>query len=174
MTALCLKDLADVFLLMEDTDQGLEKALNYYREAMDVMEKLGTRNQKESILTLKNYGICHEKKGNFEEAEKLLKEAEITCDSEIKGDHTWKVTVKNQLALFYHNVAAKQENEGRVIEDLLGKMEESLKEGLDMSYRLNKGKKKIDRLGNKEAILAILKKYPKRFPKESYLPDELV
>ena len=78
------------------------------------------------------------------------------------------------MALFYHNVAAKQENEGRVIEDLLGKMEESLKGGLDMCYRLNKGKKKIDHLPNEESILAILKKYPKRFPKESYLPDELV
>ncbi|XP_015759970.1 PREDICTED: uncharacterized protein LOC107339224 [Acropora digitifera] len=174
MTALCLKDLADLFLFVEDTDQGLEKALNYYRKAMDVMEKLGTRNQKESILTLKNFGICHEKKGNFEEAEKLLKEAEITCDSEIKEDHTWKVIVKNQLALFYHNVAAKQANEGHVREDQLSKMEESLKEGLDMCYRLNKGKKKIDHLPNKESILTILKKYPKRFPKELYLPDEPV
>ncbi|KAK2558039.1 E3 ubiquitin-protein ligase DZIP3 [Acropora cervicornis] len=175
MTALCLKDLADLFLFIEDTDpEGLEKALNYYRKAMDVMEKLGTRNQKESILTMKNYGICHEKKGNFEEAEKMLKEAEITCDSEIEGDHTWKVTVKNQLALFYHNVATKQENEGHVREDLLSKMEESLKGGLGMCYRLNKGKKKIDHLPNKESILAILKKYPKRFPKELYLPDEPV
>lgn len=172
MTALCLKDLADLFLFTEDTDQGLEKALHYYRKAIDVMEKLGTRNQKESILTLKNYGTCHEKKGNFEEAEKLLKEAEITCGSEIKGDHTWKVIVKNQLALFYHNVAAKQENEGHVREDLLSKMEELLKEGLLMCYRLNKGKKKIDHLPNKESIFAVLKRYPKRFPEELYLPDE--
>ena len=172
MTALCLKDLADFFLFIEGTDQGLEKALNYYQKAMDVMEKLGTRNQKESILTLKNYGICHEKKGNFEEAEKMLKEADITCDSEIEGDHTWKVTVKNQLALFYHNVATKQENEEHVREDLLSKMEELMKEGLDMSYRLNMGVKQIDHLRNSEAILAILKKYPKRFPKELYLPDE--
>ena len=107
MTALCLKDLADLFLFIEDTDpEELEKALNYYRKAMDVMEKLGTCTQKESILTLKNYGICHEKKGNFEEAEKLLKEADITCNNKIEGDHTWKVNAKN-LRKFVHCIHAK-------------------------------------------------------------------
>lgn len=68
----------------------------------------------------------------------------------------------------------KQENERHVREALLSKMEESMKEGLDMCYRLNKGKKKIDHLPIKDSILEILKKYPKRFPKELYLPDEPV
>ena len=63
MTALCLKELADFYFFTEKTGEGLEKALNYYKEAMEVMDKLGTRNQKESILTLKNYGRCHEEKG---------------------------------------------------------------------------------------------------------------
>ena len=110
MTALCLKDLADFYFFTEKTGEGLEKALNYYKEAMEVMEKLGTRNQKESILTLKNYGICHERKGNFKDGKMLLLEANLVCDSEIEGDHRWKVIVKTELALCYQEMANREEN----------------------------------------------------------------
>ena len=84
--------------------------MNYYKEAIEVMEKLGTRNQKGSILTLKNYGICHERKGNFKKAKLLLVEANLVCDSEIEEDHRWKVIVKTELALFYDEIANRQEN----------------------------------------------------------------
>ena len=77
MTAQCLKDFADFFLFAVQNDQGLDMALKYYGKAMEVMEKLGTHEQKESILTLKNYGICQMKKRNFEEAEEQLLKAEI-------------------------------------------------------------------------------------------------
>ncbi|XP_015747839.1 PREDICTED: uncharacterized protein LOC107327608 [Acropora digitifera] len=170
MTALCLKELADFYFLTEKTDEGLEKALNYYKEAMVVIEKLGTRTQKESILTLKNYGICHERKGNFEEAKKLLLEANQVCNSEIEGDHRWKASVKTELALFYHEIANRQENEGDDREELLSKMEEFMKEGLDMCYRLNDNKKSISDLGNRKEIVKVLNKYPGRFEREKYYP----
>ena len=172
MTALCLKELADFYFLTEKTDEGLEKALNYYKEAMEVMDKLGTRNQKESILTLKNYGSCHKRKGNFEEAKMLLLEANLVCDNEIEGDHKWKVFVKTELALFYHEIANRQENEGDDREELLKKMEEFMKEGLVMYYRLNDNKKSISDLGNRKLIVKVLNKYPRRFEKEAYYPDE--
>ena len=172
MTAVCLKELADFYFLTEKTGEGLEKALNYFKEAMEVMEKLGTRNQKESILTLKNYGICHRRKGNFEEAKTLLLEAKQVCNSEIDGDHRWKAFVKTELALFYHEIANKQENEGDDTEELLSKMEEFMKEGLDMCYRLNDNKKSISDLGNRKEIIEVLKKYPGRFEREKYYPDE--
>ena len=35
MTALCLKELADFYFVPEKTREGLEKATNYYKEAMD-------------------------------------------------------------------------------------------------------------------------------------------
>ena len=35
MTALCLKELADFYFVPEKTREGLEKASNYYKEAMD-------------------------------------------------------------------------------------------------------------------------------------------
>ncbi|XP_044176149.1 uncharacterized protein LOC114963310 isoform X5 [Acropora millepora] len=171
MTALCLKDLADFYFFTASIGEELEKALNYYKEAMEVMEKLGTRNQKESILTLKNYGICHERKGNFEEAERLLLEANLVCDSEIEGDHKWKVIVKTALAVFYHEIASRQETEDDR-EDLLCKMGEFMKEGLAMCYRLNDNKKSISGLGNRKQIFKVLNKYPGRFERETYYPDE--
>ena len=171
MTALCLKDLADFYFFTASIGEELEKALNYYKEAMEVMEKLGTRNQKESILTLKNYGICHERKGNFEEGKMLLLEANLVCDSEIEGDHKWKVIVKTALALFYHEIASRQENEDNR-EDLLCKMEKFMKEGLAMCYRLNHNKKSISGLGNRKQIFKVLNKYPGRFERETHYPDE--
>ncbi|XP_068679952.1 uncharacterized protein [Montipora foliosa] len=172
MTAQCLKDYADFVFLAEKSDQGLDKALKYYEKAMGVMEKLGKHEQKESILTLKNYGICHMRKGNFEEAEKLLLKAELVCERELEKDHTWKVTVKTQLGLLYHVMADKQENEESVREELLSKMEASMKEGLDMRYKLNNGQKSINNLGTKKLIWKVLSLYPKRFPEDSYPREE--
>ncbi|XP_015749629.1 PREDICTED: uncharacterized protein LOC107329456 [Acropora digitifera] len=171
MTALCLKELADFYFFTEKTGEGLEKALNYYKEAMEVMEKLETRNQKESILTLKNYGICHQRKGNFEEAKMLLLEANHVCDNEIEGDYRWKCLVKTDLALFYHEIANRQENEGDDREELLRKMEEFMKEALDMCYRLN-DKKSTSGLDNRKQIVKVLDKYPGRFERETYYPDD--
>ncbi|XP_067034531.1 uncharacterized protein [Acropora muricata] len=172
MTALCLKELADFYFLTERTDEGRDKALNYYKEAMEVMEKLGTRSQKESILTLKNYGICHYRKGNFEEAKMLLLEANHVCDNEIEGDYRWKGLVKTELALFYHEIANRQETEEDDRQELLSKMEEFMKEGLDICYRRNDNKKSIFDLGNRKKILKVLNKYPGRFERETYYPDE--
>ena len=170
MTAQCLKDFADFFFFAEQSDQGLDKALTHYGNAMEIMEKLGTHEKKESILTLKNYGGCHMRKGNFEEAEKLLLKAEVVCERELKKDHMWKVMVKTQLGLLYHEIAAKQENEESIREELLRKMEEWIKEGLDMCYIRNKS---INDLGNKKAIWKVLNSYPERFPEDQYPRDEV-
>ena len=170
MTALCLKEFADLFFFAEQSDQGVDKALEYYEKAMGVMKKLGTHEQKESILTLKNYGSCHMEKGNFEESEKLLLKAELVCERELEKHHTWKVMVKIQLGLLYHEIADKQENKESVREELLSKMEASMKEGLDMCCKLNNGQKIIkgNHLGNKASIRKVLTSYPERFPKDLY------
>ena len=65
-----------------------------------------------------------------------------------------------------------QENEGDDREELLSKMEEFMKEGLDMCYRLNDNKKSISDLGNRKEIVEVLNKYPTRFEKEKYYPVE--
>ena len=102
----------------------------------------------------------------------LLLEANLVCDSEIEGDHMWKVIVKTELALFYHKIANRQETEEDDREDLLSKMEEFMKEGLGMWYRLNNNKKSISRLGNRKPIAEVLKMYPGRFERGSYFADE--
>ena len=84
MTALCLKDIADLVMIVsirEKASDKLDEALLHYKMAMEMMEKLGTHDQKESILTLKNFAICYRNKGNLGEAKKLLQRAELEISS---------------------------------------------------------------------------------------------
>lgn len=169
MTAQCLKDFADFVFFGKRIDRiRLDKASGYYKRAIKVLEKLGTQDQKESILTLKNYGICLMRKGNFEEAKRLLLSAELICERELEKDHMWKVMVKTQLALLYFKVASKRGKAVSIKEELLNKMEASMKEGLDMCYRLTDGDKSVNHLGNKKFIWEVLNFFPKRFPEKKY------
>ncbi|XP_020630596.1 uncharacterized protein LOC110067590 [Orbicella faveolata] len=111
---------------------------------------------KESILTLKNYGACHKKKGNFEEARNLLEKAERVAERKLDEDHMWKVMVKTEQALLH-------EEEGK--ED---QMEVAMKEGLQMCYKL---RQTVEQLGNKHLIRKTLNRYPKLFPKEKSLVE---
>ena len=171
MTAQCLKDIADFIFFTEKKDDGLDKSLRYYKTAMKMMEKLGMNDQKESILTLKNYGICQMQKGNLREAKKLLEKAELVAERELKDDHKWKVMVYTQQALLYHKEVNEQELEASIKEELLNQMEASLKKGLDMCYRLNDGYRDIEHLGNKRLIREVLNLYPERFPEKQYPPE---
>ena len=137
MTAQCLKDIADFIFFAERKDGSLDKALGYYKMAMEIMEKLGMDESKESILTLKNYGVCQMRKGNFIEAKKLLEKAELVVERELDKDHKWKVMVYTQQAHLYHAEVNEQEIEASIEKELLNQMEALLKKGLDMCYRLN-------------------------------------
>ena len=154
MTAQCLKDFADFMFFSESkTERGLEKALSHYQKALVMMEKLEMDGHKESILTLKNYGVCHKNKGNFEEARNLLEKAERVAERELDEDHMWKVMVKSEQALLYEEEGKKDQ------------MEVVMKEGLGMLYRLGQT---IEQLGNKHGIRETLNRYPELFPKEQY------
>jgi len=152
MTAQCLKDFADLLFFLGNKTE-LDRALLYYQQALEMMIKLGMDGHKESILTLKNYGICHLKKGNFEEARNLLEEAERVAERELDEDHMWKVMVKTELALLYEEEGKKDQ------------MEEAMKEGLQMCYGL---RQTVEQLGNKHRIRQTLNRYPELFPKEQY------
>ena len=165
MTALCLKDIAD-FYLFAKTDNHLTLSLSHYEEALKVMENLGMDCQKESILMLKNYGICHQRNGNFEEAIRLLQRAEQVAKREIEGDYKWKVMVKTEQAILYYEEAIKKEIESPTRKSLEDQMEASMKEGLLMCYKV--GDQNIEQLGNKHSIRKILADYPKRFPEKEY------
>ena len=155
MTAQCYKDIADFLLTSDKAKSYLGVTLACYQKAFGMMTELEMDDQKESILMLKNYGICQIKNGNFEKGEKLLLKAESIAERELEENHRWKVLVKTEQAVFYKKAARIQE------------MEAALKEGLEMHYKIAE-KRTLDGLGNKRVIHRILDCYPELFPQEQY------
>ena len=158
MTAQCYKEIADFLFASDVTERYLDVTLAYYQMAFDMMRELKTddqKQQKESILLLKNYGKCQIKNGNFEKGEKLLLKAESIAESELEENHQWKVSVKTEQAILYKKAARIQE------------MEAALKEGLEMHYKIA-GERTLDGLVNKSVIRGVLNCYPELFPQEQY------
>ena len=122
-----------------------DKSSEHYKKALTMMEKLGMGGHKESILTLKNYGLCHEQKGNLEEVSSWLLKAKQVADIELKGDHKWKVMIETQLVLLYNCVGRTEE--AKVV----------MKTGLDMNKRL---KRSISELANESEIRLFLQCSP--------------
>ena len=148
MTAQCHKAIADFYFgrsfYMEDNTE-VEKCFEHYEAALTLMKDLGVGDHKESILTLKNYGVCCKIKGNFQEAISVLTKSKQVADIELEEDHKWKVMIETQLALVY---------------DCAGNAEEAkkiMKKALNMNDRLNQS---IQRLANKREIREFLDRYP--------------
>ena len=153
MTAQGHKAIADFYFVSgtdcnsndEDRVLYIDKSSEHYKEALTMMEKLGVGGHKESILTLKNYGLCHKENGNYEEAINLLLKAKRVADIELEDDHKWKVMIETQLALLYHYVGRTEE------------AKVAMKKGLDMNKRLGRY---LSQLANKFEIRLFLKCYP--------------
>ena len=154
-TVHALKEMAD-FYFSGPTDNDLEKALAYYKRALEMMKQLGMENNKAIIMILNNYGICCERqKGNLQEGTKYLERAYILADRELQPDHMWKVKIKTHLALLY-------EKKGKE-EDAIASMQEAL----EMCNRL---KKPIKHLGNKHRndVTSFLKRHKEYFPQSKF------
>ena len=153
-TVQALKEMAD-FYFSDPTENDLEKALTCYNLALDMMKQLGMENNKANIMTLKNYGICFRRKGNFEEGTKYLERACFVADRELLPDHNWKVMIKTHLALLH---------------DMNGKEKEaiaSMQEALEICDRL---KKPVNRLGKEHSddVISFLRRHKKDFPKSKF------
>ena len=156
MTAQGHKAIADFFFVrgtdMNSTDENkvlyIDKSSEHYKEALTLMEKLGMGGHKESILTLKNYGLCHKEKRNFEDAISLLLKAKGVAGIELEDDHKWNVMIETQLALLYDCVGRTEE------------AKEVMKKGLEMNKRL---KRYLSQLANKFEIRLFLKCHPDTF-----------
>ena len=155
MTAQCYKDIADFLLTSDKAKSYLGVTLACYQKAFGMMTELEMDDQKESILMLKNYGICQIKNGNFEKGEKLLLKAESVAERELEENHRWKVMVKTEQALFYKKAERIQE------------MEAALKDGLEMHYKIAE-QRTLDGLVNKRVIRGVLNCHPDLFPQEQY------
>ena len=153
-TVHALKEMAD-FYFSDPTENELEKALTYYKRALEMMKQLGMENNKAIIMILKNYGVLLKEKGNFQEGTKCLERGYFVADRELKPDHMWKVMIKTHLALLH-------ENNGKE-EDAIASMQEAL----EMCNRL---KKPIKHLGIKHSndVISFVKRHKKDFPKSKF------
>lgn len=150
MTAETLKAIGDLhFFLEEKSEADFKICPEYYKAALEMFDDLGVGGSKESILTLKNFGICHTKSGNFEEAMNLLSKAEQVSERELEENHTWKVYIKTSLA-FLH--------------DEMNNLEQAIdvmRKGLVMGKKLNLP---IDKMRDKDKVRKFLSRYPEKFP----------
>ena len=153
-TVHALKEMAD-FYFSNPTENDLEKALTNYNLALDMMKQLGMENNKANIMTLKNYGICYRKKGNFKEGTEYLKRASFVADRELRPDHNWKVMIKTHLALLH-------EKNGKEEEAIA-----SMQEAVEICDRL---KKPVNRLGREHSddVISFLKRHKEYFPKSKF------
>ena len=150
LTAICLKDIADLYFQRND-NEGLDICLELHAEIIEMFEDLGMSGSKETILTLKNFAICHRKKGNFDEAMKFLTKAEKVAELELEEDHNhmWKFLIKTEFA-FLHD---KMGNQQQAIK--------AMKEGLLMKDRLDLTMAKLENCDE-------IQEFVERFPNEDF------
>ena len=153
-TVHALKEMAD-FYFSDPTDNDLEKALAYYKRALEMMKQLGMENNKAIIMILKNYGVLLKEKGNFQEGTKCLERGYFVADRELKPDHMWKVMIKTHLALL-HEKNGKEE-------DAIASMQEAL----EMCNRLNKRVKGLGNMHMKD-VDSFLKRHKEYFPQSKF------
>ena len=157
MTAETLKAIADRLFFLEGKNKNYSKmCLEHYQAVVEMFQKLGAGGSKEIVLTLKNFGMCHMKKHNFEEAMVLLRKAQQVADRELEENHKWKVGIKTALAILH---------------DKMGKQDMAIDEmqrGLRMAKIFDLS---IDRMGDKDDIIDFTGRHPEEFP-ESEFPSK--
>ena len=154
MTAQSLKAIADLYLFIGRTQtSNLDICLEHYEGAIKMVDDLGMGGSKESILTLKNFGMCHMEKKNFDDAKKLIMKAEQVAERELEGDHSWKISIKTDLAILLEEMGNQEQAKHLMLE------------GLRMGKRLNFP---IDKMGNKVKIRQFIGRYPAAFTEEEF------
>ena len=153
MTAESLKAIADLYFFIGKTEADLDISLAHYEAAIKMVDDLGMGGRKESISTLKNFGICHMKKKNFDEAKKFLMKAERVSERELQGDHSWKISIKTELAILHEQMGNQDQAKHLMLEGLL------------MGQKLNLP---MDKMGNKYKIREFIDRYPETFPEKEF------
>ena len=98
VTALAHKDMAGYCLEMTD----FCKAKENYEAAVRIFEGMGMMKKKEAIPTYKNFGRCHEKSSNIEQARRMFEMGSEVAANTIEGNHKWKVEINTNLALLLY------------------------------------------------------------------------
>ena len=138
MTAWAERKLADFHLFHGDGSLGTvedqQKCIEFYGDALTIMESLGMAGHKECILSLTNLGICHQLQGNQEQAMKLYQGALNIAERELGENHKWKVYLKTQMA--YWNKEKGNLDEAKALKEEAVHMSDTL--GLPVNQPRNK------------------------------------
>nr|XP_058962584.1 uncharacterized protein LOC131789478 [Pocillopora verrucosa] len=155
MTAEALKAIADFrfFLGGETKEDDLKFCLDYYNAAIEMFDDLVEGGSKESILTLKNCAICHQRIGYFDKAMALFTKVEQVAERELEENHEWKVGIKTLWAILHDEIGNKD------------KAKEMMLEGLSMAKKLDLP---IEKMRNKDPIRSFIKRYPDEFPETEF------
>lgn len=98
LTAFAHKDVADYYLHVDK----FSKAEEDYQKAIGIFEDIQIADHKEAVPIFKNWGICSEKTGKFDESRAKYEKGSDIADNTIEGNHKWKVWIKTYLALLLY------------------------------------------------------------------------
>ena len=99
MTTFVHKNLADYYLRIEDFSEAEES----YLKAIQVLDDIEIIGQKEVLPVCRNFGMCCEKKrGNIDEARRLLEMGRHVAANTIEGSVRWKVEINTYLSLLLY------------------------------------------------------------------------
>ena len=143
------EDIAKV----EETEDNLDKASTFYKDAIEMLQRLKAESNNESIRTMKDYGMFLMRREKVLEAMDHLERAYVLADRELESNYMWKVTIKIQLGLLNEKVARIEE------------AKRSMKDGLRMLYNR---KMKPRKLWNSTDVLEFLERHRKDFPKDTF------
>ena len=104
-TALLLKEIADFHLFHGEKSLGSapdrRKSIELYKQALEMMESVGIKEQKECILLLANLGVCYQLQGEMEGAKNSFQASLRIAEQELTENHRWKIYAMTQMAFWY-------------------------------------------------------------------------
>ena len=104
-TALLLKEIADFHLFHGEKSLGSAtdqcKSIKLYEQALEMMESVGIKEQKECILPLTNLGVCYQFQGEMEDAKSLFQASLRIAKQELTENHRWKIYAMTQMAFWF-------------------------------------------------------------------------
>ena len=104
-TALLLKEIADFHLFHGEKSLGSatdrRKSIKLYKQALEMMESVGIKEQKECILPITNLGVCYQFQGQMEDAKSLFQASLKIAEQELTENHRWKIYAMTQMAFWF-------------------------------------------------------------------------
>ena len=104
-TALLLKEIADFHLFHGEKGLGSapdrRKSIELYKQALEMMESVGIKEQKECILLLANLGVCYQLQGEMEGAKNSFQASLRIAEQELTENHRWKIYAMTQMAFWF-------------------------------------------------------------------------